>query len=120
MRPASVQPFVPVTRLAAVQSHLPVCRPSLRGERPMNRLIAEAVQARLTEEAAAEATRARQAAVSAAAAARAPAFGRADAPQAAGPAVVQHRDQHRSVVLSPQPATGPAITRSLRRDRHCC
>jgi len=46
----------------------PVSRPSLRGERP-NKLIAEAVQARLAEEAAAEATRARLAAVSAAAAA---------------------------------------------------
>jgi len=44
-------------------------RPSLRGVRPSNKLIAEAVQARLAEEAAAEATRARLAAVSAAAAA---------------------------------------------------
>ena len=47
----------------------PVRRPSSRGERPMNKLIAEAMQARLAEEAAAEATRARLAAVSAAAAA---------------------------------------------------
>ena len=47
----------------------PVGRPLSRGERPVNKLIAEAIQLRLAEEAAAEATRARLTAVSAAAAA---------------------------------------------------